>query len=148
VQLISPFVGRIMDWYKKHEGRDGYAPQDDPGVHSVTRIYNYYKKHGYPTEVMGASFRNAGEILELAGCDLLTISPDLLRELHDGQGSLERKLSPESAQSLGEDKLSLDEKAFRWMLNEDQMATEKLSDGIRLFAADAVKMERVILDKG
>ena len=148
VQLISPFVGRIMDWYKKHEGRDGYAPQDDPGVHSVTRIYNYYKKHGYPTEVMGASFRNAGEILELAGCDLLTISPDLLRELRDGQGTLERKLSPESARSLGEEKLSLDEKAFRWMLNEDQMATEKLSDGIRLFAADAVKLERMIQDKG
>ncbi|GAB6060413.1 transaldolase [Desulfonatronum parangueonense] len=147
VQLISPFVGRIMDWYKAHEGRAGYPPHEDPGVHSVTRIYNYYKKHDYPTEVMGASFRNAGEIIELAGCDLLTISPNLLRELREGEGTVERKLSPEMARESGEDKISLDEKSFRWMLNEDQMATEKLSDGIRLFAADAVKLEKLILKK-
>jgi len=148
VQLISPFVGRIMDWYKQHEGREGYAPQDDPGVHSVTRIYNYYKKNGIGTEIMGASFRNTGEILELAGCDLLTISPALLRELRDGSGSVDRKLDPETAQDRGDAKRSLDEKAFRWMLNEDQMATEKLSEGIRLFAADAIKLEGMILEKG
>ncbi|TVQ98493.1 MAG: transaldolase [Desulfovibrionales bacterium] len=147
VQLISPFVGRIMDWYKKHEGKEGYAPQDDPGVHSVTRIYNYYKKHGFSTEIMGASFRNAGEVMELAGCDLLTISPTLLQELREGSGTVERKLDPKSALQHGEERISLDEKTFRWMLNEDQMATEKLSEGIRLFAADAVKLERVILEK-
>ncbi|WP_045218092.1 transaldolase [Desulfonatronum thioautotrophicum] len=147
VQLISPFVGRIMDWYKQHEGKDGYAPQDDPGVHSVTRIYNYYKKHGFSTEIMGASFRNAGEVLELAGCDLLTISPTLLQELQEGSGTVERKLDPKAALQQGEERMFLDEKTFRWMLNEDQMATEKLSEGIRLFAADAVKLERMILEK-
>src|SRR5439155_27110242 len=127
----------------KATGRDSYPPAEDPGVVSVTRIYNYYKKHGYKTEVMGASFRNVGEILELAGCDLLTISPTLLDEMHKTPGTLARKLSPENAAvACKEPKLSLDEKAFRWMLNEDQMATEKLSEGIRLFAADAIKLEK------
>ncbi|HDQ40745.1 MAG TPA: transaldolase [Desulfonatronum sp.] len=147
VQLISPFVGRILDWFKKHTGKDAYPAHEDPGVLSVARIYNYYKNHGYATEIMGASFRNSGEILELAGCDLLTISPGLLQELHDAQGELERKLSPEKAKANQEDKLSLDEKAFRWMLNEDQMATEKLAEGIRLFAADAIKLEKMILSE-
>jgi transaldolase len=155
VQLISPFVGRILDWYKKHTGREAYPPQEDPGVLSVTRIYNYYKNHDYPTEIMAASFRNSGEILELAGCDLLTISPGLLQELHDVQGAgkepgkepLARKLSPQKAKDAYEQKISLDEKAFRWMLNEDQMATEKLAEGIRLFAADTVKLEKMIREK-
>jgi transaldolase len=147
VQLISPFVGRILDWYKKSTGKDAYPAHEDPGVLSVARIYNYYKNHGYPTEIMGASFRNSGEILELAGCDLLTISPGLLQELHDTKGPLERKLSPEKARSSFEEQISLDENAFRWMLNEDQMATEKLAEGIRLFAADAIKLEKMILEK-
>jgi len=145
VQLISPFVGRILDWYKKHTGKESYPAHEDPGVLSVARIYNYYKNHGHATEIMGASFRNSGEILELTGCDLLTISPGLLQELHDAQGALERKLSPEKAKAAPEEKISLDEKAFRWMLNEDQMATEKLAEGIRLFAADAIKLEKMIL---
>src|SRR6266404_3493828 len=135
VQLVSPFVGRILDWHKKSTGRDSYPPEEDPGVVSVTRIYNYYKKHGYPTEVMGASFRNVGEILQLAGCDLLTISPALLEELQKTTGQLTRKLRPELAASRCQtSKIRYDEKGFRWALNEDQMATEKLSDGIRLFA--------------
>ena len=148
VQLISPFVGRILDWYKKSAGRDSYPPAEDPGVLSVTRIYNYYKKYGHATEVMGASFRNAGEILELAGCDLLTISPALLEELQKSSAQVVRKLNPESAAAnCQEAKISLDEKAFRWALNEDQMATEKLSDGIRVFASDCVKLEKVIRQK-
>jgi transaldolase len=148
VQLVSPFVGRILDWHKKSTGRDSYPPAEDPGVVSVTRIYNYYKKYGHPTEVMGASFRNVGEILELAGCDLLTISPTLLDELHKTSGTLARKLSPQKASTECEDaKLSLDEKAFRWMLNQDPMATEKLAEGIRLFAADAIKLERFVAPK-
>src|SRR5437660_648297 len=131
VQLVSPFVGRILDWYKKSTGRDSYPPAEDPGVVSVTRIYNYYKKYGYQTEVMGASFRNVGEILELAGCDLLTISPTLLDELQKTPGTLARKLSPDkAAAACNEARLALDEKAFRWMLNEDPMATDKLSEGI------------------
>jgi transaldolase len=142
VQLISPFVGRILDWHKKATGRENYPPAEDPGVESVTRIYHYYKKHGHQTEVMGASFRNVGEILELAGCDLLTISPALLEEMHKTAGDVPRKLSPETAAAQGGDKISLDEKAFRWMLNEDQMATEKLSEGIRAFNADARKLEK------
>ncbi len=146
VQLISPFVGRILDWHKKHTGKDNYPAREDPGVLSVTRIYNYYKNYGYATEIMGASFRNADEILELAGCDLLTISPGLLQELHDAQGELKRKLSPEKAATAREDKLSLDEKNFRWMLNEDKMATEKLAEGIRLFAADVVKLEKLTME--
>ena len=146
VQLISPFVGRILDWYKKSAGRD-YAAAEDPGVVSVTQIYRYYKKYGYATEVMGASFRNVGEILELAGSDLLTISPALLEELAKTPGTVTRKLTPESAASLDLPKQSLTEPAFRWMLNQNQMATEKLSDGIRSFAADSVKLEKLIAKK-
>ncbi len=148
VQLVSPFVGRILDWHKKSTGRDAYPPAEDPGVLSVTRIYNYYKKYGYSTEVMGASFRNVGEILQLAGCDLLTISPTLLEEMQKTAGTLTRKLSPETAAThFQEPKLALDERAFRWMLNEDAMATEKLSEGIRLFAADTLKLEKFIAPK-
>lgn len=141
--LISPFVGRILDWYKKSEGKD-YAPHEDPGVLSVTTIYNYYKKMGYKTLIMGASFRNMGEILELAGCDLLTISPKLLEELQKAEGSVPRKLDPEKAKKLDIAKISMDEKKFRWMLCEDAMATEKLYEGIRNFAKDIVKLEKVL----
>ena len=136
VTLISPFVGRIMDWHKAKRGVDSIAPKDDPGVHSVVSIYNYYKKFGYKTEVMGASFRNIGEIIELAGCDLLTISPALIEELKSTEGDLPRKLTPETAANTDVKKISLDETRFRWLLNEDAMATEKLSEGIRKFAAD------------
>jgi transaldolase len=145
IQLISPFVGRILDWHKKTAGRD-FAPAEDPGVLSVRAIYNYYKKFGHATEVMGASFRNIGEIRELAGCDLLTISPNLLQELKDSTEPLPRKLSPEAARTSNAEKIPLDEKSFRWMMNEDAMATEKLAEGIRLFAADAVKLEKMIQD--
>ncbi|MBK8180067.1 MAG: transaldolase [Planctomycetes bacterium] len=147
VQLISPFVGRILDWHKKAAGVASYPPAEDPGVVSVTRIYNYYKKFGHGTEVMGASFRNTDEILELAGCDLLTISPQLLAELQGKQGAVPRKLAPESAKSSKLEKVSSDEKSFRWQHNEDQMATEKLSEGIRLFAADSVKLEKFLAQK-
>jgi transaldolase len=147
VQLISPFVGRILDWYKKSTGKAEYAPAEDPGVVSVTRIYNYYKKFGHATEVMGASFRNVGEILELAGCDLLTISPQLLEEMQKTPGTVTRKLDPAKAPSASLEKIALDEKKFRWLHNEDQMATEKLSEGIRLFAADSLKLEKVIAEK-
>ena len=143
VQLISPFVGRIYDWYKKSTGTD-YTGADDPGVQSVKRIYTYYRKFGYKTEVMGASFRNTSQIVELAGCDLLTISPELLQKLAETDASLERKLSPEAAQQVQIDKLNLDEKTFRLMLNDDAMATEKLAEGIRAFCADAVKLEKLI----
>ncbi len=148
VQLVSPFVGRILDWHKKSSGRESYPASEDPGVLSVTRIYNYYKKYGYQTEVMGASFRSVGEILELAGSDLLTISPTLLEEMQKTPGTLTRKLSPAIAGSrCQEPRISLDEKSFRWMHNEDPMATEKLSEGIRLFAADTVKLEKFIAPK-
>jgi transaldolase len=143
VQLISPFVGRILDWHKKSAGRD-FAPAEDPGVLSVKEIYAYYKKFGYATEVMGASFRNAGEILELAGCDLLTISPQLLGELKAGAGPVARKLSPEMARDSKIKKLSPDERQFRWLFNENAMAVEKTAEGIRLFNADALKLERFI----
>lgn len=146
VQLISPFVGRILDWHKKNTGQD-YVGADDPGVQSVTEIYNYYKKFGYATEVMGASFRNTGEILELAGCDLLTISPGLLQELSDTEGDVPRKLDPATASALDLAKVSLDEKTFRYQMNEDAMATEKTAEGIRNFAADIVKLEKLIADK-
>ena len=146
VQLISPFVGRIMDWYKAKEKRE-FAPAEDPGVLSVKEIYAYYKKFGYPTEVMGASFRNAGEILELAGCDLLTISPQLMGELKGSTAPVARKLSPEMARDGKIEKLSLDEKKFRWLFNENAMATEKTAEGIRLFNADAVKLEQFIAAK-
>ena len=145
-KLISPFVGRILDWYKKSTGKD-YAAAEDPGVQSVRAIYAYYKKFGYTTEVMGASFRNAGEILELAGCDLLTISPQLLGELKASTAPVPRKLSPEIAKESKLERISLDEKKFRWMLNEDAMATEKTAEGIRNFHADAVKLERFLLER-
>ena len=146
VKLISPFVGRIMDWHKAKTGQE-YAPADDPGVQSVTRIYNYYKKFDYATEVMGASFRNTGEITELAGCDLLTISPKLLDQLQDTPGDLPRKLSDESADACADEKVSLNETTFRWELNEDACATEKLAEGIRRFAADTVKLEEFLAPK-
>ncbi len=146
VQLISPFVGRILDWHKKATGKD-YAPAEDPGVLSVARIYAYYKKYGYRTEIMGASFRNKGEILELAGCDLLTIAPSLLAELAASDAPVARKLSAESAAALQQPKLHLDEKAFRFAQNEDAMATEKTAEGIRLFSADIVKLEQLIASK-
>ena len=142
-RLISPFVGRIYDWYKKSTGLE-YSGADDPGVQSVRRIYNYYRKFGYATEVMGASFRNTSQILELAGCDLLTISPELLQKLADSAATIERKLSPAIAQAADLHKLTLDEKAFRTMLNNDAMATEKLAEGIRAFCADSVKLDGMV----
>jgi transaldolase len=146
VTLISPFVGRIMDWYKAKEKKD-FAPAEDPGVLSVKEIYAYYKKFGYATEIMGASFRNAGEILELAGCDLLTISPQLLGELQKSTAPVERRLSPEIASESKIEKLTLDEKKFRWLLNENAMATEKTAEGIRLFNADTIKLEQLVAGK-
>ena len=137
VTLISPFVGRIYDWYKKQHGGVEIAPDQDPGVASVTRIYNYYKKFGYKTQVMGASFRNVHQIVRLGGADLLTISPDLLDQLEQSEGSVERKLDPEEAKASPDQLLHLDQKTFRWMHNEDAMATEKLAEGIRKFNADA-----------
>ena len=142
-QLISPFVGRIYDWFKKSTGQE-YSGEHDPGVQSVKRIYNYYRKFGHATEVMGASFRNTSQIVELAGCDLLTISPDLLQKLADTDAPLSRKLSPEAAQSADLTQLTLDEKTFRSQLNDDAMATEKLAEGIRLFCIDSVKLEQMI----
>lgn len=141
--LISPFVGRILDWYKKSEGKESYPPQEDPGVKSVTEIYNYFKKFGYKTQIMGASFRNKEEILELAGCDLLTISPQLLKEL-EVPGKVERKLSVDKAKSSNLQKISIDEKTFRWMFNENPMAVDKLAEGIRNFAKDAAALEKQI----
>ncbi len=146
IQLISPFVGRILDWHKKATG-EKFEGAADPGVISVTEIYNYYKKFGYATEVMGASFRNTGEILELAGCDLLTISPSLLQTLSETEGEVVRKLESANASSVDLDQISLDEKGFRYALNEDAMATEKTAEGIRNFAADIVKLEKLIADK-
>lgn len=136
VTLISPFVGRILDWHKAKHGVESIAATEDPGVQSVVDIFNYYKKFGYKTEVMGASFRNIDEIIELAGCDLLTISPPFIEALKTTDGVLTRKLTPENVSASNFEKISLDEKQFRWMLNEDAMATEKLSEGIRKFAAD------------
>ncbi len=145
-KLISPFVGRILDWYKKSTGKD-YAAAEDPGAVSVKEIYAYYKKFGHATEVMGASFRSSAEVLELAGCDLLTISPNLLAELKASTAPVERKLSPEIAKQSKVAKVPVDEKNFRWLLNENAMATEKLSEGIRMFAADTVKLEQYIATK-
>jgi transaldolase len=142
-RLISPFVGRIMDWYKAKEKRE-FAPAEDPGVESVREIYAYYKKFGYATEVMGASFRNKGEILELAGCDLLTISPQLLAELKSSTEPVERKLTPAKAKDAKLERMELNEAKFRWLLNENAMATEKTAEGIRLFNADALKLEQFI----
>jgi transaldolase len=146
VQLISPFVGRIYDWYKKENKRD-YQGAEDPGVQSVTEIYTYYKKFGIKTEVMGASFRNAGQIRELAGCDCLTISPELMKELSESNEPLERKLDPEKAKSAKVDKLELDEKKFKYLLNDNAMAYEKTGEGIRKFAADVVKLEKFVASK-
>lgn len=146
VTLISPFVGRILDWYVQNTGKTEYADHEDPGVQSVTKIYNYYKKFGYKTSVMGASFRNTGEIVALAGCDLLTISPKLLDELAKNTKEIERYLDPVKASKLNLEKLEINEAIFRWLLNEDQMATEKLSDGIRKFAADTIKLEQLLKD--
>lgn len=145
--LISPFVGRILDWYKKSTGATSYAPTEDPGVRSVTEIYHYFKKYGYKTQIMGASFRNKEEILELAGCDLLTISPQLLEELKQSQTPITRKLDPAQSKNMNIPKMDLDEKTFRWMLNENAMATEKLSEGIRNFAKDASKVEEIVCSK-
>jgi transaldolase len=141
VTLISPFVGRIYDWYKKERGGAEIPPDQDPGVASVTRIYNYFKKFGYKTQVMGASFRNTNQIVRLAGCDLLTISPDLLDQLSKTEGVVERALDPQKAKNSPGERLHLDEKTFRWMHNEDAMATDKLAEGIRKFWADAQKLE-------
>ena len=144
VRLISPFVGRILDWYKKSRGVDAIPADEDPGVLSVKNIYNYYKKFGYETQVMGASFRNTGEIIELAGCDLLTISPALLHELETTEGNLQCKLNAEDAAQSAVERISVDEKTFRWMMNEDAMATEKLAEGIRNFTKDLIKLENQI----
>jgi len=145
--LISPFVGRIMDWYKKDQGVDGFSGPEDPGVQSVTKIYNYYKKHGYNTIVMGASFRNTDEIVELTGCDRLTISPGLLDKLAESKDKIELKLDAAKSAELDIAKIDMDEKTFRWMLNEDPMATEKLAQGIRGFTADIIKLEDIIKSK-
>ena len=146
VKLISPFVGRIMDWYKARDKRE-FSPAEDPGVLSVREIYSYYKKFGYATEVMGASFRNVGEIQELAGCDLLTISPNLLAELQKNTSPLARKLSPELACQSKVEKIQINEARFRWLLNENAMATEKTAEGVRLFNADAGKLAQAIAAK-
>ncbi len=146
IKLISPFVGRIYDWFKKNTGNE-YTGADDPGVQSVRQIYTYYRKFGHATEVMGASFRNTSQILELAGCDLLTIGTNLLEELKNTEGKVERKLSPDLAGDVDIARLKLDEKTFRFLLNEDAMATEKTAEGIRAFSADIVKMEKLIAGK-
>jgi transaldolase len=144
VTLISPFVGRIYDWHKKARGVEDIPRGEDPGVASVTRIYNYYKKFGYETQVMGASFRKTTQILDLAGCDLLTISPDLLQKLASSAGAVPRRLTIESAAASDADHVALDEESFRWMHNEDAMATDKLAEGIRLFDADANRLKSAI----
>jgi transaldolase len=146
VQLISPFVGRIYDWFKAAKKRD-YVGAEDPGVQSVKEIYTYYKHFGYETEVMGASFRNVGQILELAGCDLLTISPELMKKLSESHDAVDRKLVPEDAKKTGVKRLELDEKTFRYLLNENAMATEKTAEGIRKFAADIEKLEKFVAGK-
>ena len=145
--LVSPFVGRIMDWYKKSEGVDGYEPKDDPGVLSVAEIFKYYKKFGYDTIIMGASFRNTGEILELAGCDRLTISPQFLEEMTMSTDEVVQKLDGEACGDEDIEKISMDEKTFRWMMNENPMATEKLAEGIRNFTKDIVSLETIISAK-
>ncbi len=144
VTLISPFVGRILDWHKKASGKSEYAPAEDPGVQSVVRIYNYLKHFGYKTEVMGASFRNLGEIIELAGCDLLTIAPNYLDELSKGRGPLARKLEPNAARSLTMDRLTVDEAAFRKMHAADRMASDKLEEGIQGFTKAIVALEKLV----
>ncbi len=145
VTLISPFVGRIYDWYRKERKVEDIAPSDDPGVQSVTRIYHYYKKFGYKTQVMGASFRKVEQIVGLAGCDLLTIAPDLMDKMVKTEGEVTRRLTVEAAKASNVERLALDEKIFRWLHNEDAMATEKLAEGIRRFHADARKLEDYVL---
>jgi len=147
ITLISPFVGRILDWYVANTDTKSYAPEEDPGVVSVTEIYNYYKKFNYKTVVMGASFRNTGEVKQLTGCDLLTISPKLLAELDADNEVLTPKLDAEKAKKTDIQKIPMDEKTFRWMMNESQMANDKLSEGIRKFAADSVKLEKILKDR-
>lgn len=147
VTLISPFVGRILDWYKQKEGKQGYAPAEDPGVISVTQIYHYYKKFGYKTQVMGASFRNVDEILELAGVDLLTISPSLLAELQAKEDVVVRKLDPSQSAAFPVEKMEMKEATFRWMFNENSMAVEKLAEGIRNFHKDHLKLEEFIFSQ-
>jgi transaldolase len=147
VQLISPFVGRILDWHLKKLGVKSIPPTEDPGVRSVATIYQYFKKFGYKTEIMGASFRNMGEIVELAGCDLLTISPVFLNELEQTDGILERKLDPEKAKSSAIKKMELAENDFRWLMNEDAMASDKLAEGIRKFTEDLLKLEKFISER-
>lgn len=147
VTLISPFVGRILDWYVANTEKKSFEAKDDPGVQSVTKIYNYYKKFDYKTVVMGASFRNTGEIKELAGCDLLTISPKLLEELEKSNEPIQKLLTTEVAKKCDIQKISLNEAEFRWFLNENQMATEKLSEGIRKFAVDVRKLEKLLQEK-
>lgn len=145
VTLISPFVGRILDWYRKRDGVD-FAPEEDPGVLSVRRIYGYFKRFGYQTEVMGASFRSTGQVLALAGCDLLTISPELLEQLRASEAPVERKLDPERARAQAVERERFDEKQFRFAVNEDAMASEKLAEGIRLFVADVRKLEAIVTE--
>ncbi len=147
VTLISPFVGRILDWYKKHTGRESYPPAEDPGVQSVTQIYNYLRKYDYPTEVMGASFRNIGEIIELAGCDLLTISPALLAELQNTEGHLERKLDPEKAKQMDIPRLVMDRATFDQMHRENRMASEKLEEGIQGFSKALEVLEKLLTER-
>ncbi len=147
VQLISPFVGRILDWYKKATGRDSYPPAEDPGVVSVGRIFNYYKKFGHKTEVMGASFRNVGEIIELAGCDLLTIAPNLLTELQNSEGTLVRKLDPEAAAAMSIERMEMDEATFRRMHEEDKMAKDKLEEGISGFSKALIALEKLLAER-
>ncbi|MGH7899471.1 MAG: transaldolase [Candidatus Binatia bacterium] len=147
VKLISPFVGRILDWHKKDTGRDSYPPDEDPGVVSVTKIYNYYRKHGHKTEVMGASFRNTGEIVGLAGCDLLTIAPNLLAELQNATGTLERKLDPAKAEKMDIPKIAMDEATFRSMHDKDRMAKEKLDEGIQGFSKAIVALEKLLTER-
>lgn len=145
--LISPFVGRIMDWHKKKDGVAGYEPSQDPGVLSVSSIYNYYKKFGKDTIVMGASFRNTAEVLELAGCDKLTISPGLLEKLTNCSDTVVQKLDAKSSADMAIEEIAMDEKTFRWFMNEDAMATEKLAEGIRNFTKDIVSLEKVVSEK-
>jgi len=147
ITLISPFVGRILDWYVANTDKKSYPPKEDPGVVSVTEIYNYYKKFDYKTVVMGASFRNTGEVKELTGCDLLTISPKLLKELDNDSEALTPKLNAKAAKDMDIEKIAMDEKTFRWMMNESQMANDKLSEGIRKFAIDSVKLEKILKEK-
>jgi len=147
VTLISPFVGRILDWYKKDRGVSDIPATEDPGVKSVKEIFNYYKKFGYKTTVMGASFRNTGEIIELVGCDALTISPSLLKELENTEGVLQKKLDIEKSKSVDIQPVVMNEKTFRWMMNEDAMATEKLAEGIRKFTEDLIKLEKYMAEQ-